>query len=105
MSLPQKKRGFRKIVVDGREFSWRFKRKIQICPASNKDNKLVVDFGWYDGWLYLNDRANTPPDYEPKVVTPEFVRKAIEFALAQGWDVEAKPGITNLIYWDIFLSA
>jgi len=98
MSLPQKKRGFRKIVVDGKEFSWRFNSQIEICPASNKVNRLLVDFGWVDSLLFINDRSASPPDYDPKIATPAFVGKAIGYAISQGWDVEGKAGIMKIMY-------
>jgi hypothetical protein len=58
MSLPQKQKGFRKIVIDGKEF------------------------------------------YDPRIVTPSFVRKAIEFALRHNWDIAANTGITTVAYRD-----
>lgn len=96
MSL--RKRGFRKIVVDGKEFSWRFNSQLEICPASNKANKLLVDFGWFDPFLYLNDKIATPSDYDPRIVTPAFVRKVIEFALSHNWDKEGKIEVTKIRY-------
>lgn len=100
MSLPQKKRGFRKIVINGNEFGWRFNTQLEVCPASCKGNKLWVDFGWFDPFLYMNDKSGTPPDYDPQVVTPSFVRKVIEFALSHNWDIMAKTGITKVMYRD-----
>ena len=100
MSLPQKKRGFRKIVIDGKEFNWRFISQIEVCPASYKANKLIVDFGWFDSLLYMNDKLTSPPDYDPKIVTPSFIRKAIEFALRHNWDITGKTGVTKVIYRD-----
>lgn len=87
MALPQKKRGFRKIVIDEKVFNWRFNSQLEICPAAYKDNKVIVDFGWFDSWLYVNDKSGIPSKYDPKIVTPSFVRKAIEFALVHDWDI------------------
>jgi hypothetical protein len=100
VSLPKKKRGFRKIVIDGNLFNWRFNFQIEVCPVTCKDNRLIVDFGWYDSWLYLNDKLSIPPEYDPKVVTPSFVRKAVEFALVHKWDITANTGVTKVIYKD-----
>ena len=50
-----------------------------------KNSLLIVDFGWYDVWVYSNDRENRPPDFEPKSVTPKFVSESIIYALNQGW--------------------
>ena len=100
MSLPQKKRGFRKIVIDEKVFNWRFNTLLEVCPATCKDNKVIVDFGWFDPWLYVNDQSGIPPEYDPKVVTPSFVRKVVEFALIQNWDITARAGVTKVIYRD-----
>lgn len=99
MALPKNKRGFRKITVEGQNFHWRLADVIDIRSGSQKDNKLRVDFGWYNKWLYLNDdEENTPPDYEPEVVTPAFVREAILFAIACEWDSLKRVGLMQLKY-------
>ena len=97
MSLPQKKRGFRKIVVDGKEFSWRFNAQIEVCPAFSKANKLLVDFGWLDAWLSINDKLTSLPDYDPKIVTPAFVETIIKFTLAHNWDIAEKTLTTKVL--------
>jgi hypothetical protein len=98
MALPNNKRGFRKIIVDSQPFSWRFSSGlIDIRPASYKGNKLLVDFGWWDPFAYFG--ADTvPPPFEPKVVTPVFVKQAIEFGIASGLDNNSKTGIFNVKY-------
>ena len=96
MSVTDKNRGFRKIVVEGLTFNWRFSSFVDIRPEGQKENKLVVDIGWFDEWLYTNNQGNRPPDFEPKSITPEFVMKAIEFALANHWNVNLKRSIVNL---------
>lgn len=80
------KKGLRRIIVDKREFYWKFNEKIFVMSNNSKNSSLIVDFGWYDVWLYVNDEENRPPDFEPKVVTPNFVRESIKYALKQGWD-------------------
>jgi hypothetical protein len=100
MSVPKKKRGFRKIVIDNNVFNWRFNSQIEVCPATCKDNKVIVDFGWFDSFLYLNDKSATPPEYAPKIVTPSFIRKVVEFALIHNWDITASTGVTKVIYRD-----
>lgn len=100
MSLPKKKRGFRKISVEGNEFNWRFNSHIEVCPVARKNNKLIVDFGWFDPFLYVNDRLNSPTTYTPQIVTPAFVRKAIEFALKHNWDITEKTAVTKVVYRD-----
>ncbi len=100
MSLPQKKRGFRKIVIDGKEFNWRFNALIEVCPASNKANKLIVDIGWVDPFLHMNEKLTSTLDYDPGIISPAFIRKAIEFALIHNWDITEKTRLTKVIYRD-----
>ena len=90
MAKPKKKQGFRKIVVMEITFNWKFSRGIDVRPDLNKNNQLFIDYGWYDEWLYVNGKENKPPDYEPQIVTPNFVRKSIEFAIKTGWKTESK---------------
>jgi hypothetical protein len=99
MSLPTNKRGFRKIVIDDKEFNWRFKSMIEVRPAFCEDNELFIDFEWFNHWLYVNG-TEKPADYDPEVVTPTFVREAIEFALKHHWNIEKKTGGINLLYRD-----
>ena len=80
------KKGLRKIIVDNREFYWKFNEKIFVTSEKIKNCLLIVDFGWYDVWLYVNDKENRPPDFEPKSVTPKFVSESITYALTQGWN-------------------
>jgi len=87
-----KKKGFRKITVRNYKFNWKFCSGIDIRPEHNKDNRLFIDYGWYDDWLYVNDKENKPPEYKPKIVTPKFVSNSIEFALKNGWNIEMKTG-------------
>ena len=80
------KKGLRKIAVDNRKFYWKFNEKVFVISDETKNSLLIVDFGWYDVWLYANNRENRPPDFEPKSVTPKFVSESITYALNQGWD-------------------
>ena len=92
------KKGFRKIIVDERLFYWKFNKKIFVISNKNRNSLLIIDFGWYDVWLYVNDQENKPPDFEPRKVTPKFVSKSISFALKSGWEegkieIEFKAGL------------
>lgn len=100
MTTPKKKNGFRKIKIEGMNFNWRFNQVIDIRPELKKENILIVDFGWFDEWLYVNDTEGRPPDFEPKTVTPEFVRRAIEFALKNNWNTDLKTGLMQLKFVD-----
>ena len=96
--IPKKKKGFRKIVVDNVAFNWRFSELIEIRPEGNQTNQLEVDFGYFDSWLYANDNANAPENYEPKIITPSFVKKSIESAIMLGWNLETKNKLKKLKY-------
>lgn len=86
MSLPTKRRGFRTIKIDNLLFDWRFSGNIDIRTKNNKANKMIIDIGYYDIWLYINDK-DKPPDFEPKIVTPVFIKKCIISAIELGWDI------------------
>ena len=88
MAKPKKKRGFRAIKVENIDFNWCFLGLIDVRPDKQKSNMLTINFGWYDDWLYVNDKENEPPEFEPVIVTPKFVSESIKFALDNGWDVE-----------------
>jgi hypothetical protein len=100
VSLPKKKKGFRKIVIEDKIFNWRFNSQVEVCLSSCKDNRLIVDFGWFDSLLYLNDKLAIPPEYDPQIVTPSFIRKVIEFALMHNWDLTRNSGVTKVLYKD-----
>lgn len=88
------KKGLRKIIVDQQTFYWKFNEKIIITSDEIKNALLILDFGYFDVWLYVNDRENRPPDYEPRVVTPQFVETTIRHAKSIGWH----EGTLNLMY-------
>lgn len=79
------KKGLRNIMVNGQKFYWKFNEKVIVSSDEFKNSLLIIDFGWYDVWLYVNDKENRPPDFEPKSVTPRFVSESIFFALAEDW--------------------
>ncbi|WP_168801901.1 hypothetical protein [Empedobacter tilapiae] len=53
---------FRKIVVNEMDFNWLFHNIIKIRPDNQRQNKLEINFGYYDSWLYVNDKENKPGD-------------------------------------------
>lgn len=81
------KKGLRTIIIDDVKYYWKFKNEIFIFHSEFKNSTLSIDFGYYDIWLYVNDKENTPPDFEPKIVTPKFISESIKFALANGWNM------------------
>ena len=88
--IPKKKKGFRGIKIAPFEFYWKFSAGIDVRPKENPSNQLKVDIGWYDEWLYMNDRENRPEPFESQVVTPKFAQSMIAWALDNGWDVNAQ---------------
>jgi len=90
MSLPQKKRGFRKIVIDGKSLVGGLILRSKCVPLPLRLINYWLIFGWFDSLLYTNDKLASPPDYDPQIVTPSFVRKVIEFALSHNWDIRGK---------------
>jgi hypothetical protein len=100
MKPAEKRKGFRSIVVQEKPFIWQFSEKIMIQSSENR-NWLTVDFGWFDGWLYMTTPPEErPPEYFPKSITPDFVRQAIEFALENNWDSGKSSGNQVLFYRD-----
>ncbi len=100
MARPRKQRGFRSITVDDLNYSWRLNQLsglVEINIADSYNQRLEVDFGWYDRWLYLGC-AERPPDYEPQVITSGFVEQAIRSGLQQGWAPHAKGGTFRIRY-------
>ena len=85
MARPTKKREFRRIVVDDSPFQWCFDGVLTVYADSNtsrRGQKLIIDWGWVD-WCEP-EYQNTRP-FDPHVVTPAFVRSAIQYALTAGW--------------------
>ena len=70
---------FRRIVVNGVPYRWRFDEVLAVIPGDCSGPQLYVDWGWRD-WLEPDG-----PVGKPLVVTPRFVAEAIRFATAQGW--------------------
>jgi len=96
--LPKKKKGFRKIIIGNETYNWRFSDSIEIRPEQDQSNRLEIDLGSFDPWLYVNDPENKPEEVAPRVVTPAFIRQAIENAIRLGWTIEAKNTLLKLNY-------
>ena len=96
--ISKKKNGFRKITIENEIYNWRFSGIIEIRPNENQSNKLEIDFGWFDEWLFLNDKVNRPEEFEPKIVTPNFVKKSIINARKFNWNTKEKNIFLRLKY-------
>jgi hypothetical protein len=105
MARPKRKRGFRRIHVNGVEFRWRFEpstpnSRLRVSHATVKGQTLVVRMvGWVGPWLGINGfsivdgvlQLYTSAKNEPPIVTGRFARQCIVFALEHGWQPET-PG-------------
>ena len=86
MSYAQKTRGYRKIIVDGQSYRWRFDTEVHTCSITlqhgtqSGQQAVVTLTDICDPWLAISDgRA------KPFVITPRQIPPLIRRALAQGW--------------------
>jgi hypothetical protein len=92
MARPKNKRGFRSIVVKDNLYRWRLNTNsglLEINLAESHNQRLTVNFGWFDKWLYPTQEEQ-PPEFSPQVITSGFVKEAILFGLQNGWEPEEK---------------
>ena len=97
MSFPKK--GSRLITVDDQVYCWKFKEKIFVGFGEERQGLLIIDFGYYDIWLYAGG-PDKPPEYFPKAITPEFVTQGIRFAINHGWKPTENSSAFNVKYRD-----
>lgn len=98
MGLSNNKRGFRKTSVEDDDYSWKFDGVIDIRHAEKpKGQKLIVNYGWYDVWLYVNVK-DKPPEPCVWVFTPRLVAEAIIFAKHEGWNPILGKGEFKITY-------
>jgi hypothetical protein len=86
--------GFRKIIVQGQGYRWRFDGRLVVIPAAHSGPPLYVAWGWRD-WLEPEGLGN-----EPMIVTPRFVASVIRFALGYGWGSQSSKSAVQLAYKD-----
>ncbi|MEM7757336.1 MAG: hypothetical protein AAF298_04285 [Cyanobacteria bacterium P01_A01_bin.40] len=94
MSLPSKKRGFRRVIVNFTEYNWSYfsqdeKVSLDVRLSAKPRHKLTVNLNSKDPWLQM--RANIRfhhlhPCSAP--ITPKFVVHAIKKSLELGWQPE-----------------
>ena len=94
--ISKKKKGFRKITIENEIYNWNFTNIIDIRPNENQSNKLEIDFGWFDEWIYKNDKIDKPEDYSPKIITPNFIKKSILNAIKLNWNTKEKNTLLKL---------
>lgn len=89
MAIPKK--GSRKIVVDGYEFVWKFRKRMghnerhgvdYLIPIQYMDRQiLLISTGYNRSDFYFDDIFS---------VTPSIIEKCIRFSISQGWQFEKK---------------
>lgn len=86
MSYPNKKKGWRNIIVNNQQFRWCFLLKAEYCllklqgASSASQQAVFVLHNWRDPWLSDSVLPN-----ELKVLTSKFASQAVAFALQNGW--------------------
>jgi len=101
MAFP-KKRGLRRITVNDVVYRWRFsggelEGAISIYGPNSGGKVLVIKSKeWFDLWLSYPFALSKAPE----IVTPAIVRRAIEFALENGWDISARGGALTFWFFD-----
>ena len=99
MTIPKKRRGFRKIVVDLISYDWRFETfsdepiYIDIRLTSKPRSKLLIDIDCKDPWLQNIENIryhHLHPCSSP--ITPKFVANAIKASLKIGWQPKENHG-------------
>jgi hypothetical protein len=96
--VPKKKKGFPKLITDNKIYYWRLNGIVEIRPDQNQTNKLEIDFGYFDYWEFANNPQVSPEDFEPKIITPGFIKKIIENAIQLGWNINDKNKVLKLSY-------
>jgi hypothetical protein len=96
--MPRK--GFRKIIVDGARFHWRFDGALVVVPEGRSSPTLLVEWGPAE-WL-----ESATAECEPItaalgfVVTPGFVSEAIRSAFTLGWTPDTNRQSLKLLVGD-----
>jgi hypothetical protein len=104
MSYPKKTKGWRKLILDKKQFRWSFLAKaenslLKLQGSTSSGQQAVVSLlEWHDSWLSIGQSNVQPP--EPKVVTSKLASQAIEFALQNGWKPEEIGFTINFQYKD-----
>lgn len=104
MSYPKKAKGWRKLILDNRQFRWNFATKaknglLKLQGSTSSGQQVIITLSeWQDTWLSIG-QSNASPN-EPKVVTSKFASHAIEFALQNGWKPNESGATINFEYKD-----
>lgn len=96
MGIPKGK-GIRKINIDGREFYWTVSYpkqssnylQVNIGLLESPGTRVCIKTDMVDFWLLLGSK---PPaeTADPVIITPKFIREAIEFVIVNKHDLSRK---------------
>jgi|GEM_PF-1459442 len=92
MTIPKKRRGFRRIVVDSIDYDWRFDNRsdepiyVDIRLTTKPHSKLLIDIDFKDPWLQNIDNIRSHHLQScSSPITPRFVANAIKAGKQLGW--------------------
>ena len=91
MALPEKKRGFRSIVVNEQTFYWKVDRSLDIRSGIFPETKIHVELEWVDSRIPIGERSYL----NNLTITPKLVTESILFALNNQWNPAIK---TNQVF-------
>lgn len=101
MILPNKRRGFRQIIVDFIGYRWKVTDvgNVDIRADIKPRNQLIINIDWEDPWL--QDRANMHHHHQLPCnapISPKFVAMAIEESIKLGWQPDSNITKFNVYY-------
>lgn len=91
MNLPEKKRGFRSIVVNEQLFYWKVDSYLDIRSGIFPETKIHVELEWIDSRIPVAERSSL----NNLTITPKLVTESILFALNNQWNPAIK---TNQVF-------
>lgn len=113
MTHGHNRKRMRTLTVAGARYHWRFRpgahgSTLLVQRAVRPGQRLQVELPeWHDPWLNLSGFHQTEAgelvlhsdaQNEPALITPGFVRAAVDFALARGWAPDRPGPIVQVVY-------
>ncbi len=107
MALP-KKSGLRKIRVGAVDYYWAWRTdygsktiRVRVGEVQDQNKHVLIEAYHVDVWLTIGEPEPRPNEIQ--IITPSFIRQAVDFARSNGWD-EAKNQRMHLVYHNQALS-
>jgi hypothetical protein len=101
MAIP-KKAGLRKVKVGTIAYYWTFKAdyaiqliNIGVGEVENRNKTLLIQAYYNDPWLTFGETLERKNEID--LITPGFIKQAIDFALVHGWNNQENK-VLNLGY-------